>query len=216
MEKQIYDLFESETMPADCAKRIERTLNAPAAGTRPCWIRAAVIAVVAVVILFWGFREEIIHVSADFYDYIIHIQSPEETAPLGEVMTDVYVSYGGTKVSESKNSAAASISSGLTFPAEVRDGRLCFIANGENIDITDQCSMDTAYIYTMQDKTGIIHHIIVGGTPDNWGYCVIMYHPVQDRWIGGAGHNHCGEASDWETYGWVKDAKEKLNHPFPV
>ena len=129
---------------------------------------------------------------------------------------DTYLTYGDVIDIDEDGTILAT-----TDPAEVRDGRLYFIANGEDIDITDLCSMDTAFIYVMQDRTGTLHYIFVGGRPDNWGYGSIMKKPGNLRhplgeWIGGGGHNHCGRESNWEPYGWYLDAKEKIGHPFPV
>lgn len=212
MEKKIHDVFEAETMPEDCVRRIEEHLTETLTNIvrHPLWLRSAAIAAAFAVVLLLGFGEEIITASAELYNFI-----PQQTAPT-EVVLPVYEGYGGIHEFVSHPLKG----NGYTgIPAEVRDGRLYFIENGEDIDITDLCSMDTAFIYTMQDKLGNVVHIVVGGRPDKWGYmdyerdCNI---PGLDTWIGGSGRNCCGKESNWEAYGGVIDAKEKLEHPFPI
>lgn len=217
MERNIHEYFESQTMPEELSRRIEQSLNAhPRMARRPRWVRVAAVAASLVLVLVMAFSGEITTAFAEVYDFFIHPQSPEETSPLGRIGYDAYVTYGDII---DINANGEAISTG--DPAEVRDGRLYFIANGEDIDITDLCSMDTAFIYVMQDRTGTLHYIFVGGRPDNWGYGSIMKKPgnlrnPEGEWIGGGGHNHCGRESNWEPYGWYLDAKEKIGHPFPV
>ena len=217
MERNIHDYFENETMPEELSRRIEQTLTAkPVKAVRPRWTRAAAVAASLILVLAMTFSGQITTAFAEVYDFFIHTQSPEETTPLGRMDKDTYLTYGDVIDIDEDGAILAT-----TDPAEVRDGRLYFIANGEDIDITDLCSMDTAFIYVMQDRTGTLHYIFVGGRPDNWGYGSIMKKPGNLRhplgeWIGGGGHNHCGRESNWEPYGWYLDAKEKIGHPFPV
>lgn len=46
----------------------------------------------------------------------------------------------------------------------VDDGRLIFIFNDEQIDITDQISDEDAYIYTFTDQNGFLNFVAIGGT----------------------------------------------------
>lgn len=63
------------------------------------------------------------------------------------------------------------IEEGPASPAEVRDGRLWFIADGQEIDITDLVDENTPYIYARTDvDSGERGYIIVGGTPENFGF----------------------------------------------
>lgn len=214
MERNIREYFESETMPEDTVRRIEDSLRRPRPSTAPLLRMAAVFAVVLLAVgLFLS--TDLMEVCADMFDIEIHSQHHEESGKYGEVAPNVFVSYTGS-ISDDGTSPTLGFTTKLNIPAEVRDGRLYFIANGENIDITDLCSMDMAFIYAMQDKTGIIQYIFVGGTPENWGYGCVMYDPVRDCWHGGDGHNHCGKESNWEAYGWMKDAKIKIGHPYPI
>ena len=61
----------------------------------------------------------------------------------------------------------------LTEPVEIRDGRMYFIVNGENLDITDQVSQTKAFTYQYVDNQGITHDWVVGLNSENienYGY----------------------------------------------
>ncbi|MCI8329632.1 MAG: hypothetical protein HFG02_08515 [Oscillibacter sp.] len=54
---------------------------------------------------------------------------------------------------------------------EVEDGRLFFVLDEERTDITDFISDDTPYIYDGSDpETGLTYYLIMGGTPENYGW----------------------------------------------
>ena len=56
-------------------------------------------------------------------------------------------------------------------PVVLEDGRLWFTADGQRIDITDQIDNDTPFIYTtVNPRTKQPAYIIIGGTPENFGY----------------------------------------------
>ncbi len=59
-------------------------------------------------------------------------------------------------------------------PAVLENGRLWFTADGQHIDITDIIDENTPYIYTaVNPTTNRPSYIIVGGTPDDFGYAEI-------------------------------------------
>ena len=60
-------------------------------------------------------------------------------------------------------------------PVEVRDGRIWLTADGREIDITGMFDEQTPYIYLVEDtEGGIIEHIVVGGTLEDWGYMDVL------------------------------------------
>ena len=97
--------------------------------------------------------------------------------------------------------------------AEVRDGQLFFTGNGEDMDITDLCSEYTPFIYVSETPTGKTIYMIIGGTPDNWGYMEFLYSPINGGFTG-SGHNTCDPDNNYESYSWVKSALEQLNLPY--
>ena len=63
----------------------------------------------------------------------------------------------------------------VIFPLELRDDRLWFVADGQNFDITDMIDMETGYLYkTVNPDTSLADWIIVGGTPECYGFYEIM------------------------------------------
>ena len=52
----------------------------------------------------------------------------------------------------------------------LEDGRLWFVAGGQRVDVTDQVDEETPYVHTATDEEGNLHYIIVGGTPEDYGW----------------------------------------------
>ena len=57
-----------------------------------------------------------------------------------------------------------------TDPVEVRNGRVYFILDNSDADITDYCTETTYYTYEQINDNGYRHVFVVGGTPDNLGW----------------------------------------------
>lgn len=98
---------------------------------------------------------------------------------------------------------------------ELRDGRLYFIVNGENIDITDIISAGQPFNYDYTDADGNIHYFIVGGAIDNIGYAEVIKAPDGD-WLGGYSHNII--TPDMETPEehpmWYQIGRENIGCPW--
>ena len=73
------------------------------------------------------------------------------------------------------------------MPIKSEGGKLYFILNGESVDITDIIDRETPYIYsyTIPDKE-MPGYIIVGGTPEEYGY-VELYYVEEAGWFS-SGH----------------------------
>ena len=52
----------------------------------------------------------------------------------------------------------------------LENGRLWFVAGSQRVDVTDQVDEETPYVYTVTDEEGNLHYIIVGGTPEDYGW----------------------------------------------
>ena len=61
--------------------------------------------------------------------------------------------------------------------AQVKDGRLYFVNDGNWVDVTDQCSETAYYRYETKDQDGDKVVIYVGGTPDAKGSLEFTYGP---------------------------------------
>lgn len=105
--------------------------------------------------------------------------------------------------------------------AEVRNGRLYFTGNGEEIDITDQITEEKPYYYTYVDDYGLTHFLVVGysGTIDNFGIYEFMREEKEGQqdwegWSNGTGRNFLDPETE-TRYPWVDAVWEDLNIPWP-
>lgn len=98
----------------------------------------------------------------------------------------------------------------MKVPAELRDGRLYFTANGENIDITDVISDTQAYTYSFTNEQGT-YHLIVGGKPESFGWAEFDQ-DANGEWVGGS---FCGgEVGGSINPPWLQNAKKELGVPW--
>ena len=84
----------------------------------------------------------------------------------------------------------------------LEEGRLWFVAGGQRTDITGQVDQDTPYVWTEELEDGSLHYIVVGGTPEDYGWWEGVKFP--DGSGGGSGILHsCAGLSQ----------EEQLKHP---
>lgn len=77
-----------------------------------------------------------------------------------------------------------------TEPVVLEDGRLWLVLDGERTDITDQIDMETPYIMERTDpESGLSNFLIVGGTPEDFGYC--SYQELPSGGFAGGGRGGC-------------------------
>lgn len=203
MKDQVKDMFAEITMPEDSARRIRRAMAEKQAGQavqRPRRRPAAAAAMVLSVLLLAG----------------LGLNTQVRAAV--ENLMKRYVFHNGNTVIEKREDGMSGIST-LTNVAdclEVRDGRLYLIANGENRDITDETSMEKPYFYTYVDSQAVEHLLILGGTPDNYGYHEFYREDSgQGDWLGGEGANYLDMETE-KAYSWLVNAWEELNIPWPL
>ena len=72
-------------------------------------------------------------------------------------------------------STSISITSENPDPIEIRDGRVFFILNGSETDITDYCTESTYFHHEETTEKGYRHVFIVGGTPDLLGWAEFIW-----------------------------------------
>ena len=102
----------------------------------------------------------------------------------------------------------------LTEPVEIRDGRMYFIVNGENIDITDQASRTKAFTYQYEDEQGITHNWVVGLNGDDlesYGYAEYL---KTDTWQGGYSARVNINADGTTEAQWLEIWKAENNCPW--
>lgn len=101
----------------------------------------------------------------------------------------------------------------LAPPAEEREGRLYLTVNGQNLDITDQCSLQTPYLYDFTGTDGLRHAFIIGGTPENFGWGEFLWNE-EGFPEGGSSSNYLKPGSDTEWADWYLSGMEQLDLPW--
>ncbi len=102
----------------------------------------------------------------------------------------------------------------------VRDGRLYFVANDENIDVTEAFSDEVPFEYFFIDENGFLNYIALGGqfggTKESLkkvGYHYYFWYPdlnsdgIYNDGGGGAGLGHWNRETE-DYYEWYKIAEE--------
>ena len=209
MERKICDYFESETMPQSCADRIAAALRAPSSSRRRLPRALTAAAAILALVLMLASVPAVRAGAQELYARYIHAVAPELADRYGEVADNHVVTFDGFHVTNggaTGNEYAVWIyeEEQVDF-CQVRDGRLYFIANGENIDITDLCSPEKAFVYALADKDGRVAYLVVGGTPENHGQ--YSYYPAVSNVL-----------SEFESYtstgdpepAWLTDARSQI------
>lgn len=102
----------------------------------------------------------------------------------------------------------------LTEPVEIRNGRMYFIVNGENLDITDQVSQTKAFTYQYVDNQGITHDWVVGLNSENienYGYAEYL---KTDTWQGGYSARVNINSDGTTDARWLESWKTENNCPW--
>lgn len=223
MERKVYEYYDGETMPDDCIRRIEETLEASTAPPR--WktlhlrraLTAAAILVCLSILTVSGIglsredgnlpMESITLSRLNGYKLLFGLETRSQEDLAAEEAEKAYAWTLAKRYSE------AHLTPGNLV--EVRDGRLYFIACDEDLDITDLCSTEKVFLYTYTDEYDFLHYIGVGGTPDKWGYAEVLLDTQNDRWTSEIAHRNLDSKTE-EPYGWYIQFKELTGHPFPL
>lgn len=203
MKDQIRNMFEQITMPRDTEMRIRAAMDRrqPAKSRwKPAVTAAAVLAMLLLI-------------------------SPQARAAVeGWVMKYVFPGsdltiYQQTDPQGNVTGIMATVDTEAPAFAQVMDGRLYFLGNGENLDITDEIAEDNPFFYTYVDNYGLTHAMAVGysGSIENYGIYEFIWEDVdgQRDWVTGSGRNFL--SSETETrYPWVDLVWQELNVPWPM
>lgn len=102
----------------------------------------------------------------------------------------------------------------LTEPVEIQDGRMWFVVNGENRDITDEVSQTEAFTYTFMDEQGITHYWVLGLNGEeleNYGYAEYL---KSDTWQAGYSARVNSNPDGTTDAVWLERWKEENNCPW--
>ena len=203
MKDQIRDMFEQTTMPRDTEMRIRAAMGKrqPA---KPRWKPAVTAAAVLAMLL---------------------LISPQARAAVeGWVMKYVFPGsdltiYQQTDPQGNVTGIMATVDTEAPAFAQVVDGRLYFLGNGENLDITDEIAEDDPFFYTYVDNYGLTHAMAVGysGSIENYGIYEFIWEDVdgQRDWVTGSGRNFLSSETE-ARYPWVDLVWQELNVPWPM
>lgn len=197
MKNKVKDMYENVTMPVSCEEKIRRAAEER---KKPRYALCPVLAVAAVLALVIFLAPP---VRAAVEDLMVIFFDPESELKISQKSSGEIVS----EVTHDPDST--------TF-AEVRDGQLYFVGNGENIDITDQVQDGKPFLYTYKDREGRTVYKAVGivDTVESFGTQTFVREANGD-WLGGSGSN----AVDPETglyYPWSQAVWKELNHIWPL
>lgn len=200
MKDRVKTMYEEIRMPKHCEETILRAAGEKRTQRRKPALRP-VLAAAAVLVLVICLAPP---VWAAVENWVLRFHDPE---------TGLTVYEG--KTSKGSNAELVHVEAGEASFAEVRQGRLYFTGNGENLDITDEVADGKPYIYTYQDENGYTIYRIVGiaGTVENYG----GYSFIKDEegvWLSGEGHNYM-DTQTGQIYPWVDAMWQELNIPWP-
>ena len=206
MHNQVKEVYEQVRMPEKCSRRIEQAMQSKREGalnTLPGYRRISRPAVAMAVVL------------------LLLLADGTAYAATGESIISRFASFANNAVftrgrDEEGNNISTAVynTSDSTAPAEYKEGRLWFTANGEKIDITDKVSEDRAFTYKYTDGQRITHYLIVGGAPETFGYAEFMREETgTQEWIGG--YFSSGKVGESINPDWLKNAKEEMGIPWP-
>lgn len=127
---------------------------------------------------------------------------------------------GHIEVHEYENEAGKKLESihyGISEPVRIEDGRMYFIANGENTDITDIVTAGGTYSYTYEDENGCTYLILIGLNSEeleSYGFAEFIK-TSEDGWRGGHAHNIAyTDTGNGEVCLWLEQGKDEYNMPW--
>jgi len=140
----------------------------------------------------------------------------------GNVILAQIASWNGNSLIERYVDENGNLTHGVSYgagdiklPTELRDGRLYFIVNDVDIDITDIVISGQPFNWDYTDSDGNIHYFIVGGEIDNIGFAEYIKDADND-WLGGYSHNII--TPDMETPEdhpmWYQVGRENIDCPW--
>lgn len=206
MKQEIVNAFDSVTMSVDCEQRIRRAMARKKTARMPVvWKRLATLAAVLALVL---------------------CISPEARAAVNRIVRYAFPQSGITIYEETDAQGnvvgITAVDTEAAPFAQLQEGRLVFLGNGETIDITDQITEDDPYIYSYVDDYGLTHYMAVGysGSIENYGIYEFIREVTEGQadwegWVTGTGRNDLDPETE-TRYPWVDIVWQELNIPWPM
>ena len=131
---------------------------------------AAVAAAIAIIMIVPGTREIVVKAAETIYSTFTSNYNNLNVAVEETSLT-------GTDGSQIRRVSITYNFSGNEPWAQVKDGRLYFVLNGNWEDVTDKCSASEVFRYETVDENGYKITLYVGGTPDDYGWGQLVRNP---------------------------------------
>lgn len=140
----------------------------------------------------------------------------------GELISNIFGWGGNFEIRETVDENGDTMTEGilytedLTEPVVIQDGRMIFIVNDQQTDITTLVSETKAYMYEYTDEEGNTHIWLVGLNSDSieeYGYGEFIKN-VDGEWVGGYSAGINLEEDGSTSAQWFNDAKRELNIPW--
>ena len=204
MEQKLTQAFDALHMDDPCKQSIESAMNRPhpkSAHSRPVW-RAFTAAACLALVLLAALQPGIARALEDTAERTLEwFRSAVSRGHGITVVEDDYVYYndGHMEIEVFEGSSVDTSHDSVLAPHPVwlkeQEGRVYFLANMENRDITDLFSQEKPFVY-VYEKDGITHYIAIGGNfdpatgLDSIGYSEWLRRTDpngNDDWLGGSG-----------------------------
>lgn len=201
MKQDIVNVFENVTMSAECEQKIRRAMAEKRPGRSAVALkRLGTLAAALALILCLSpeVRAAVDTIVEKYFFPDSGVTIHKNTAADGSVYREIWLD------TESENAVFA----------EVREGRLYFTGNGEDIDITDQIAPNVPYFYSYRDEYGMEHHMAVGYSDAIENFGVYQFFRDGDGWTNGYGINQLDREGN--RYPWIDAVWEELDIPWPL
>lgn len=203
MKDSVHDMFAQITMPEETARRIQAAMAQHRDTARiPLWRTVVTaVAVLALVLVISpsaraaveGWVVKYFWPDSDITIYEIHEGDVEATVAVVDTEAPAF--------------------------AQMLDGRLYFLGNGEKIDITDLITENVPYYYSYVDDYGFTHEMAVAysGTIENYGIYEFIWKEEggKKNWTTGTGRNFMNNETE-TRYPWVDIVWENFGIPWPM
>lgn len=201
MKDKVKAMYDDVTMPVGCMERILEAAERKKERKRRPMLRPvlAMAAVLALVVcLAPPVRAAVENLVIKFFNPDTGLSVYQGETSQGETVTEVHYDTEAEAF------------------AEVREGRLYFTGNGEDVDVTDAVQDGKPYIYTYEEADGRTGYMIVGmaGSIENFGIYTFI-READGTWFTGAGRNNVDPETE-QAYPWVENLWQELNIPWPM
>lgn len=140
----------------------------------------------------------------------------------GELIGHIFGWGGNFEIRELANESGGTTAKSVLYtdnlmePIVIQDGRMIFVVNNQQTDITSLVSETTAYTYEYTDEEGNTHIWLIGLNSDridDYGYGEFI-RDADGEWAGGYSHGISLEEDGSTSAQWFNEAKKEMNIPW--